>query len=90
MNLEDLLNSGAAIKIEISREDLATLAAQLIHYGEAKAKKPGIDPMLTAEEVAAIVRRDRTTLSRWHSNGTLKHNSLGLYSQKDVLTLINK
>lgn len=67
---------------QIEEKDLHSLAATLIRA--AREEQSAIEPMYTIEEVAAIVRRDKTTLTRWHNQGVLKHNSIGLYKKSDI------
>ena len=73
---------------QITEKDLNKLAATLIRAGKEEQK--AIEPMYTIEEVASIVRRDKTTLTRWHNTGVLKHNSIGLYKKSDLEGFLNK
>ena len=80
------------IKLEITGSDLLSLANTLVKAGRINGINDTrkVEPMLTIEEVCAMVRRDRTTLNRWHNDGVLKHNSLGLYKQSDITNFLNK
>ena len=73
---------------QITETDLQKLAATLIRAGREEQKH--IEPMYTIDEVAAIVRRDKTTLTRWHATGVLRHNSIGLYKKSDIEGFLNK
>lgn len=73
---------------QISEEDLTALASKLINAGKQQARE--VEQMFTLEEVAGIVRRDKTTLVRWHNNGTLRHNSINLYKKSDIEKFLNK
>lgn len=89
-NLAQLLQNpelARNIKIEVTGKDLLSFASALIDQAKHAANKTA-DKYLTSEEVQALVRRDRTTLHRWHNNGTLKHNQLGLYKEADVLKML--
>ena len=88
MTIADTLQGLPGIKIEISKEDLRTLAAYLISYGEQQVQE--VEKMLTLEEVARIVRRDKATLIRWHKSGVLKHNHINLYKSSEVKAFLNK
>jgi hypothetical protein len=79
----------ANIGIEVSGKDLLCFASSLLDRAKETAGRTN-ETYLTQEEVAAIVRRDRTTLSRWHSKGVLTHNSLRLYKQSDVLRFLER
>lgn len=73
---------------QITEKDLNLLAAKLITAGKEQARE--VEQMYTLEEVAGIVRRDKTTLVRWHNNGTLRHNSINLYKKSDIEKFLNK
>lgn len=73
---------------QISLDDLTTLAAMLIKAAKEEARQ--IETMYTIEEVAEIVRRDKSTITRWHNTGILKHNSIGLYRRSDVEAFLSK
>jgi hypothetical protein len=73
---------------QISENDLTELAARIIKA--VRGEQRTIEPMFTLEEVAAIVRRDKTTLTRWHNSGILKHNSIGLYKKSDIENFLSK
>jgi len=80
------------IRIEVTGSDLLSLASTLV---KATREATLIDARkgeayLTIEETCQQVRRDATTLHRWHKSGKLRRNSLGLYRHSDVTKLLNK
>lgn len=81
-----------SIKLEITGNDLLSLASTIVSSVKSTLSI-GIrnsESYLTIEEVSEKVRRDKSTLSRWHNKGVLKHNSLGLYKLSEVEKLLNK
>jgi len=81
-----------SVKFEITGADLLSLAGSLIKATRESTlieARTG-ETYLTAEEACAQVRRDVSTLHRWHHKGVLKHNSLGLYKQSDITKLLSK
>jgi len=81
-----------SVKLEISGSDLVSLASALVKATRETTllNAKGTEQYITTEEACRQVRRDKTTLFRWHKTHILEHNSLGLYKQSDITNFLNR
>lgn len=81
-----------SVKFEITGADLLLLAGAIIkatREAETIETRKG-EVFVKVAEASAQLRKDKSTLHRWHLKGLLKHNALGLYKQSDITAILNK
>ena len=104
MNLYELIETGANVKVEVSSKDLVQFAETLIdkakelheinamHDAQRKAQTaPGEEQWLTTEETAKMCKCTKTTLWSWEKHGYLVPSRLGrrkVYALADINKLL--
>lgn len=97
MNIQSILDSGAAVSVNISIADLKEFASVVFENGrrlerEAQAAVAKEDEKLTPREVALRYHVSLPTLWRWSRQGYLLPKKLGkrsFYMVSDIEKIIN-
>ena len=99
MNLAELIQSGASVKVEASTTDLINFAEYLIaKTGELCAMSKGLsggadtETWLTNEEASKLCKVSKTTLWAWDKEGYLVASKMGrkkVYALSDINKILN-
>lgn len=73
------------IRFEITGENLLELASTVIKATRDAKTENKNEEYITKEEVLKMTNiKTKMTLWRWHKQGILMHNQIGLYKKSDV------
>lgn len=90
MNIDNLIQSGASVQVQVSAADLKDFAIDLLDQFAKRQAKPQDEILLTTAQASRFLNVDKSTLWRWNRENYLKPVMIGnrnRYRQSDLESL---